>query len=44
LRLDRQQPPGNLLGTARWIAAEQLCRASFRGHRQIVRPRGRLGF
>jgi hypothetical protein len=28
----------------RAMTAAMLCRASFRGHRQIIGPRGRLGF
>jgi hypothetical protein len=42
LRLDGQQPPGDLLGAARRVATEQLYRASLRGHRQIIMARGRL--
>ena len=41
LRLDGQQPSGDLLSTARRVATEQLRRASLRGHRLILGARGR---
>ena len=44
LCLDGQQSLGDLLGAARWVAAEQLCRAPLRSHRQIMGARGRRGF
>jgi len=40
LRLDGQQPPSELVGAARRVAIEQLCRASLRGYRLIIEARG----